>query len=196
MMGYVLGALVVLAVAFSLFLGRGAGLTDAVLSSGLSATELCLELCGTLALWSGFMKIAERSGLCEKISNFLSPLTNFLFKGLREISPKAINSITLNMTANLLGLGSAATPAALDAMSELDRINKKSIFASNYMVIFVALNTASFQILPTTVATMRKLYGSAEPMGIIVPVWVSSALSVIAAVGLAMLLAKGKREKK
>ncbi|NLC78927.1 MAG: spore maturation protein A [Ruminococcaceae bacterium] len=197
MMGYVLGALVVLAVVFSLFLGRGAGLTDAVLSSGLSATELCLELCGTLALWSGVMKIAERSGLCEVISTVLSPVTNFLFKGLREKSPKAINSITLNMTANLLGLGSAATPAALDAMNELNRLNGSSVFASNYMVIFVALNTASFQILPTTVATLRKLSGSAEPMGIIVPVWVSSAVSVIAAVGLAMLLAgkgRGKNE--
>ena len=155
MMSCVMGALVVLAIVFALFLGRASELTGAVLSSGISATELCLQLCGTLALWSGIMKIAERSGFCDVISKALSPLTNLLFKGLRERSPKAINSITLNITANLLGLGSAATPMALDAMSELDRLNGKSRYASDYMVIFVVLNTASFQILPT--------YGERKP---------------------------------
>lgn len=195
MMSCVMGALVVLAIVFALFLGRASELTGAVLSSGISATELCLQLCGTLALWSGIMKIAERSGFCDVISKALSPLTNLLFKGLRERSPKAINSITLNITANLLGLGSAATPMALDAMSELDRLNGKSRYASDYMVIFVVLNTASFQILPTTVATLRGLMGSENPLDIIVPVWVSSAVSVVVAVGTAFLLAKRKRGK-
>ena len=84
---------------------------------------------------------------------------------------------------------------ALDAMSELDRLNGKSRYASDYMVIFVVLNTASFQILPTTVATLRGLMGSENPLDIIVPVWVSSAVSVVVAVGTAFLLAKRKRGK-
>lgn len=195
MMNYLFGILTAASVLAAAALGNTAELTSAVLAEGPNAVELCLQLCGTVALWSGIMKIAERSGLCEKLSRAMSPLTGFLFPGLADESPRALASITMNMTANLLGLGSAATPMALDAMQELDRLNKGSEYASNFMVCFVALNTASFQILPTTVAAMRKLAGSAAPMGILVPVWISSAVSVTAAVGLAKLLGRRERRK-
>ncbi len=190
MMSYVMGALVALAFLFSLLLGRMNELSGAVLESGVSAVTLCFELCGTLALWSGVMRVAERAGLCDKISAWMAPLTNFLFHGLREQSPKALSSITLNITANLLGLGSAATPMALDAMTELDRLNGGSRAASDHMIVFVALNTASFQILPTTVATIRRLAGSENPMDILPCVWICSACSVCAAVGTALALRK------
>ncbi|MEA4912562.1 MAG: nucleoside recognition domain-containing protein [Oscillospiraceae bacterium] len=190
MMSYVMGALIALGFLFSLFLGRMNELSGAVLESGVSAVKLCIELCGTLALWSGVMRIAERAGLCEKISGAMAPLTDRLFPGLRGKSPHAIASITLNMTANLLGLGAAATPMALDAMAELDRLNDGARTASGDMIVFVALNTASFQILPTTVATIRRLAGCENPMDIIPCVWISSAVSVSVAVGSALLLNK------
>lgn len=190
MMSYVMGALMALGFLFSLFLGRMNELSGAVLESGVSAIKLCIELCGTLALWSGIMRIAERAGLCGLISRIMAPLTNRLFPGLRDKSPRAIASITLNITANLLGLGAAATPMALDAMAELDRINGGAQTACNDMIVFVALNTASFQILPTTVATIRRLAGCANPMDIIPCVWISSAVSVSVAVGSALLLNK------
>lgn len=190
MMNYVLMGLILLSILFGGLLGRMPELSAAALESGANAIELCLELCGTVALWCGVMKIAQKAGLCEKLSRLLSPITGFLFRGLKEQSPRAIESISMNMTANLLGLGSAATPMALDAMSELDRLNNKRKTASDYMVTFVVLNTASIQLLPTTVATIRRLHGSADPMEIIVCVWLSTAASVIAAVGLSKLLAR------
>lgn len=190
MMGYVIGILTVLAVGFSILLGRTAELSSTALASGIDAVKICLELLGTVAMWNGIMRIAEKSGLCEIINKGLSPVTNLLFKGLKDKSPKALSAISLNITANILGLGSAATPMALDAMTELDRINKHSTYASNYMVVFVALNTASFQILPTTVATLRSLAGSETPLDILPAVWITSAVSVTAAVGTAMFLRK------
>jgi spore maturation protein A len=188
MMSYVIGVLTVLAIVFGVLLGRTAELSGAALSGGVEAVKICLELLGAVAMWNGIMRIAEKSGLCEIINRLLVPVTGLLFRGLKERSPKALSAISLNIAANLLGLGAAATPMALDAMTELDRLNGGSAYASDYMVVFVALNTASFQILPTTVATLRSLAGSASPMDILPAVWVTSAISVAAAVGTAMLL--------
>ena len=195
MMNYVLMVLVVLSIVFGGLLGRMPELTSAVLESGVSAIQLCLELCGTVALWCGVMKIAQRSGLCEKLSRALSPVTNFLFRGLKEQSPRAIDSISLNITANLLGLGSAATPMALDAMAELDRLNRQCNVASDYMVNFVVLNTASIQLLPTTVATIRRLEGSADPLEIVVCVWLSTVASVVVGLSLAKLLGRFRKRR-
>lgn len=193
MMNYVLLVLVVLSLVFGGLLGRMPELSSAALESGVNAIQLCLELCGTVALWCGVMKIAQKSGLCEKLSRALSPVTGFLFRGLKEKSQRAIDSISLNITANLLGLGSAATPMALDAMAELDRLNGRRAQASDDMVTFVVLNTASIQLLPTTVATIRRLSGSADPLEIIVCVWLSTVASVIVAVGLAKLLGRFRK---
>ncbi len=188
MMGYVMGILILLALTFSVLLGTVDALSKAALSSGIEAVKLCFELCGTLALWSGIMRVAEKSGLCDVVNRVLSPVTNLLFRDLKRLSPRALSSISLNITANILGLGAAATPMALDAMAELDRLNRFSPVASDYMVIFVALNTASFQILPTTVATIRSAAGSNTPLDILPSVLIASACSVTVAVFLAMQL--------
>lgn len=192
MMGMVIGLLVVLSIIFSILLGRAPELSAAALSSGVEAVKICIELLGTVALWNGLMRIAEKSGLCQIINRVLTPVTGLLFRGLKEQSPQAINAISLNITANLLGLGSAATPMALDAMTELDRLNHHASRASNHMIVFVALNTASFQILPTTMATLRSLAGSKAPMDILLSVWITSAISVTTAVGVAMILCRNK----
>lgn len=190
MMNYVLLILVALSLAFGGLLGRMPELSSAALESGVNAVQLCLELAGTVALWCGIMKIAQKSGMCEKLSRALSPVTGFLFRGLKEKSQRAIDSISLNITANLLGLGSAATPMALDAMAELDRLNGQGAAASDDMVTFVVLNTASIQLLPTTVATIRRLSGSADPLEIIACVWLSTLMSVLVALTLAKLLGR------
>lgn len=193
-MNYVLMALTLLALVFGAALGSMQAVSAAVLESGAAAVRLCLELCGTVALWSGVMKIAERSGLCGTISRLLTPVTRLLFPGLRERSPRAVDAISMNITANLLGLGSAATPMALDAMAEMDRLNGRSPYASDEMVTFVVLNTASIQLLPTTVATIRRLEGSEAPMEILGCVLLATAASVTVGLTLALLLrGAGKR---
>ena len=191
-MNFILAALTAASVVFALLLGRMEALSAAVLSCGQGAMETCLQLCGTVALWSGIMRVAEKSGLCEKMSGLLSPVTDRLFRGLRAKSPKAVRAITMNMTANLMGLGAAATPMALEAMTELDRINGGSERASRHMVTLTALNTASFQLLPTTVASWRALAGSDSPMDILYCVWISSAVSVTLAAGLALCIGRRK----
>ncbi len=164
--------------------------TDAVLNAGQGATQLCLQIFGTLILWSGIMKIASRSGLCEAASKLLYPITGILFKGLKQKSPEALNFITMNITANLLGLGSAATPMGLAAMGSLDKINDTPDKASDYMITFVVMNTASIQLLPTTVATFRTLASSKDPLEIAVPVIVTSFCSVFVAVFVAKVINK------
>ncbi|MEG1984864.1 MAG: nucleoside recognition domain-containing protein [Oscillospiraceae bacterium] len=196
MMNCVILTLILLSIVFGALLGRMPELTGAALDSGVSAIKLCVELCGTVALWCGIMKIAHKSGLCDKLSRVLSPVTGFLFRGLKEKSKKAIDSISLNITANLLGLGSAATPMALEAMAELDKLNRQSNIASDYMITFVVLNTASIQLLPTTVAAIRRMEGSANPLEIIGCVWLSSIASVIVAIVSAKLLGRKKKEKR
>ena len=190
MMTFVMTGIILFSVVVSVLLGTLPQLSTAALESGGKAVEMCITLCGSLALWSGVMKVAERSGLCTVISRLLAPITNLLFRGLRERSEAALGYITMNITANLLGLGSAATPMGLAAMKELDTLNDGCPDASDWMVRFTALNTASFQLVPTTVATLRAAAGSAAPLEILPCVLLSSAVSVVIAVGCTFVFGK------
>ena len=127
------------------------------------------------------MRIAEKGGLTELLSKALSPLMRLLFPKLKPDGP-ACRAILMNMAANFLGLGNAATPFGLKAMNELEKENPIPGTASNSMVVFVVLNTASIQLIPTTVATLRLQYGSAQPMRILPAVWAASFLTALAAV--------------
>ena len=140
------------------------------------------------------MRIAEKGGLTELLSRALAPLMRLLFPKLKPTGP-ACRAILMNMAANFLGLGNAATPFGLKAMSELEKENPEPGVASNSMVIFVVLNTASIQLIPTTVDTLRLQYGSAQPMRILPAVWASSFLTALAAVLTAKLLGASSGRK-
>lgn len=188
MMSFVIGGMVLLSILSALFSGRMPDLEGATLGGGKQAVELAITLAGSLALWGGVMRIAEKSGVTKALCSLLSPLTKgLLFRRLPENSP-ALEAISMNMAANLLGLGNAATPLGLAAMRELEKESGGGTTATREMVVFVVLNTASMQLIPTTTAFLRLQMGSAEPMSILVPVWISSLLSVIVAVTVANLL--------
>ena len=140
------------------------------------------------------MRIAEKGGLTELLSRALAPLMRLLFPKLKPTGP-ACRAILMNMAANFLGLGNAATPFGLKAMSELEKENPEPGVASNSMVIFVVLNTASIQLIPTTVATLRLQYGYAQPMRILPAVWAASFLTALAAVLMAKLLGASSGRK-
>lgn len=145
------------------------------------------------------MKIAVKSGLTEKLSRLMAPVIGLLFRGLDYRSPAA-QAITLNLTANLLGLGNAATPLGINAMTELQKLNHQPETASDHMVLFVVLNTASLQLVPTTTALLRSKAGSAMPLDILPAVLCASAVSVTAGVLMAKLLnwlfpAEGSRRR-
>lgn len=180
MLNIVWSAIVILSVVCSICLGNINTLSETFINSASSAVELIITLAGVICLWSGIMKIADSSGLTEVMAKLFSPVLKFLFPRLHK-NGGAFKSITMNLTANLLGLGNTATPLGLRAMAQLQQENENKSTASDEMVIFVVMNTASMQLLPTMLGALRAEYGSDAPFEIIVPVWISSACALAVA---------------
>ena len=184
MLGYIWSFIIIFSLICSLFLGNTQNFSNSFTDSAADAIELLLTLAGVICLWSGLMKIAERSGFTRVIAKLLSPLLKRLFPRLDKNSA-AFEAISMNISANLLGLGNTATPPGLKAMRELHRLNGEGDRASDEMVTFVVMNTASLQLMPTTLGMLRAGYGSAAPFEILVPVWISSACALTVALVLA-----------
>ncbi len=187
MMNYIFGGMILLSFVFSILNGRLDQLSSTALEQAGNAVELTFSLTGVLCLWSGLMKIAQKSGLTKALGKALSPLTKRLFKGLNQ-QGEAMQAICMNIVANFLGLGNAATPLGIKAICAMKKEeNAKS--ATNNMVTFVVLNTASFQLIPTTIALLRMNNGAASPFDIMPAVWISSLTSVVIAITCAKLMA-------
>lgn len=150
---------------------------EIILSSAPSAYELLISLFPLIILWSGIMKIAEDSGLLHKFSNILRPILKRIFPSVKN--SKALDYISSNVAANMLGLGSAATPFGLKAMKELDKENKTKGRATDAMITFLVLNTSGVTILPMTVIALRMSYGSISPTCIILPSIIATTISTI-----------------
>ena len=191
MMNAVLAGMLIFSVVSAAFGGNMEALSAAALSGCGEAVTLVISLTGMLCLWCGLMKIAQQCRLTEAVARLFRPLTRLLFPELPAGSP-ALQAICMNLSANLLGLGNAATPLGLAAMRELQKLNRQKDTASNAMVTFVVLNTASLQLIPTTCAVLRQQAGSAAPMEILPAVWLSSVASAAAALTLARLLRGGR----
>lgn len=181
MMNYVWAAMMLIAVIFGAASGRMSEVTDAIYSGGSEAINVCITLAGVMAFWGGFMKIAEQAGITKIIGRLCSPFLRLIFPGL-DMKGKAAEAISMNVAANLLGLGNAATPLGIEAMKQLQKSNPLKDTASNHMVTFVVLNTASIQIVPTTIAALRAKYSSQTPMDIAPAIWLVSLAAL--AVGL------------
>ena len=184
MLNIVWSFIVVLSIICSICLGNSSGLSSAFIDSAASAVELIITLAGVICLWSGIMRIASKSGLTELFAKVFSPVLRPLFPKL-DRNGEAFKYITMNLTANLLGLGNTATPLGLKAMAELQKQNGSDT-ASDEMVIFVVMNTASMQLLPTMLGSLRQSYGSTAPFEIIVPVWLSSGCALAVALIIAL----------
>lgn len=192
MINYVWSIIVILSVICSIFLGNTESLSSAFIDSAASAVNLIITLAGVICLWSGIMRIAAKSGLTAVFARLFSPLLKPIFPRLERES-EAFGCITMNLTANLLGLGNTATPLGLKAMRELQRLNGYGDTASDEMVIFVVMNTASMQLIPTMLATLRQSSGSSAPFEIIAPVWISSGCALAVALMIACTGNKLKR---
>lgn len=186
MLNYIWSVLILLSIICSVALGNTQNLSNAFVDSAADAIQLLLTLAGVICLWSGLMKIAERSGLNALAARLFAPLLRPLFPRLKRDSA-AFEAITMNISANLLGLGNTATPLGLKAMKELHKLNGMSDTASDEMVVFVVMNTASLQLMPTTLGVLRASYGSSAPFEILVPVWIGSACALTVALIIAKL---------
>lgn len=161
--------------------GRVDEITSAALGSAGKAVELSIGLLGIICLWTGLMQIAEKSGIVSAISKLLMPLLRFLFPGVPK-NHKAMGAIVMNLSANFLGLGNAATPLGLKAVSELQKLNRSKDTATNEMCMFLVLNTSVIQLIPATVLAVRADAGSANPAEIIVTTWIASLCASVAGI--------------
>jgi spore maturation protein A len=182
-------ALLAIAIAFAAATGRLAALTPAALDAAKAAVTLSLGLAGVMTLWLGLMRVAEEAGLVRALARATRPLLRRLFP---EVPPEhpALGSILMNLSANVIGVGNAATPFGVKAMQELETLNPHPGTATDAQALLCALNTASVQLVPSTVLALRVAAGSKAPGEIIGPTVVASACGAIVAVIAAKLLAR------
>jgi len=180
--------MIILALVYGILTGNGEALSSAATSSVNSAVTLCISLCGIYALWCGLMKVAEKGGLLKGMCKILHPVIKRLYPSAANDEP-AKQAITLNMAANMLGLGNAATPAGQNAMKQLKRISGKEE-ASDDMVMLLVVNNSSLQIIPTTVIALRAAAGSTSPTDIVLCSILSAAIATTVAIFSARFLAR------
>jgi spore maturation protein A len=191
MLNYIWFAMMAIALVAGMINGRIDEVTEAAIDMAKVSVEIAIGLIGIMALWLGTLKIAEKSGLIKIIARLLKPITIRLFPEVPADHP-AMGSIVLNMSANMLGLGNAATPLGLKAMQQLQELNPNKNTASNSMVMFLAINTSSVQIiLPATVVALM----GAAASEIFLTTILATLASTIAAVSAVKLLEKLKHFK-
>ena len=177
----------VISLLFGIATGRLPDVTNAVMEGASGAVELCLSMTGTLCLWSGVMEIMDRSGITAKLAAGFRPLLRFLLPDASR-DPETLAAVSACVAANLMGLGSAATPLGIRAACRMARGCNGT--ASDDLCTLVVLNTASIQLIPTTIASVRAAAGALSPFDILPAVWFSSLLSVSAGLLAARILAR------
>ncbi len=172
---------IIMSFLFAIFSGNLDSLNSSIFKSTEEAINLCLTLLGTMTLWNGIMKIASETILIEKLTQHLTPIINFLFPELKKDS-ELKNIICMNIIANILGLGNAATPLGIKAMKAMQEKNINKEVLTDSMATLIVLNTASIQIIPTTAIAIRNSLGSVNPSSIIFPVWIATISAAIAGI--------------
>ena len=176
-MPFFLTALLMLSLVFGCITGQLPAVSSAAMEGAQAAVELCLSMAGAICLWSGVMTLMDRCGLSRKLARLLRPVLRRLLPSASRDS-ETLAAVSANVSANLLGLGNAATPLGIQAATRM--AEGCGGVASDELCRLVVLNTASIQLLPTTVAAVRSAHGCAAPFDILPSVWLSSALSVAA----------------
>ena len=178
MINYIWFALIFFGVLVGLITGAGDNISKAIVNSSADTVTFIIELTGIMCFWCGVMKVAEKSGFTEKLSKILKPVLKLIFKGAAQ-DEKTLGAIVMNLTANMMGLSNAATPFGIKAMEEMDRLNNTKENASNDMALFLVLNAACIQIVPSTIISIRAACNSENPGIIILPAIVSTATAAL-----------------
>ena len=176
MMNYLLPIMAVFSLFCAIATGKINELSGAVVTGGSDAISLVIKLAGVICLWNGLTAIAQKSGLTALICKLFSPLLRLIFPKLKD--KQAREAIAMNITANFLGLGNAATPLGLEAMKRLQNANPTPERATDEMARFVVINSAAIHLVPTTIALLRSEYGSSAPMEILAPALTTSTIAL------------------
>lgn len=180
MMNYIWGSMLLLGIVFAAFNGKASEFTDGLMNSCTEAVEFIIALAGIMAVWSGLMKIAEESGLIQKVASAVKPLMSFLFPSVKNRQTTAM--MIMSFIANIFGAGNSATVFSLKAMELLDEENDHSPDASDSMCMFVALTMSMIQLVPITVIKIRSDLGSSSPEDIILPSIIAGLISMVISV--------------
>lgn len=189
MLNYIWMGLLLVGFAVGIINGRIDEVTKAAMDSAQSAVTVCIGLLGVMCLWTGLMKVAEKSGLVAGIGRLVRPVMTFLYPDIPKNHP-ALGAIVMNLVANFLGLGNAATPLGIKAMSQLQSLNKDKKTATDSMCMFLVMNTAAIQLVPASIIALRTAEGSKKPAEIIVCIWMASLCATIMGVIAAKLLSR------
>lgn len=174
---------------YAFFSGNIEQVSNGIFESLTDVVNLSLTFLGTMCLWNGIMEIAKKTTLIKKLTSLLKPLIKFLFPELTK-NEKAKEEISMNIIANVLGLGNAATPLGLKAMKTMQKENKDKTTLSNSMAMFILINTASIQLIPTNVIAIRNSLNSTAPTQIIFPVWIATIVAAISSIMAAKVFIK------
>lgn len=191
MVNVIWAALILIAIVFSLITGNIDTINNGILTHATSGINLVLEMMPLIVLWTGIMKIAEESRLLDVFSRMLNPILSKLFPSLPR-EHKALGYIASNIAANMLGLGSAATPFGLKAMDELQKDNPKKDTATEAMITFLVLNTGGVTIIPTTVIALRIMHGSGDATCIIITSVIATFIASLSGLVLDYLIRRRK----
>ena len=181
MINYIWFVMIFLGLIVGIFTGNGEGISNAIIGSIDSTVSFIIGLVGLMCFWCGVMKVAEKSGFTEKLAKLMKPILKLIFKESAK-DEKALGAIVMNITANMMGLGNAATPFGIKAMEEMDRLNNEKGRASNDMALFLVLNAACIQLVPSTVLSIRAAAGSTNPGVIILPAIISTGTAAMVGV--------------
>ena len=192
MLNYIWAIMLIVGFVVGIFNGKADEVTKAVMDSAGNAVQLCIGLLAIMCLWTGMLGIAEKSGLVSSLEALVRPIIKFLFPEIPR-KHKAAGAIVSNLVANFFGLGNAATPLGIKAMSELQRLNPQKDTATNSMSMFLVLNTSAIQLIPATIIALRVAGGSQNPGEIIVTIWIASICASIAGVTAVKVFSKWGR---
>lgn len=192
MIRYLWSALILIGIAVGIACGNVQEVSDAVLVGAKEAAELAISMIGVYALWLGLLNILDEAGAVRALAKRAQKGIAFLFRGLKKGS-EAVAYITLNLIANMLGMGNAATPFGLKAMQAMQRENPKPDTATHDMCLFIVLNTASVQLIPLSIIAVRAASGSANPAEIVIPAFIATLATAIFGVLAAKICAAASR---
>ena len=182
-------AFLIISFIYAILNGNIEEFNNSIFTSCAQTVDLIIKLFGTMCLWNGLMKIVQETSLMKKLTKFISPLMKILFPKMKK-EDKEYKEITINIIANLLGIGNAATPLGLKAMQTMQEKNPQKDKITDSMAMFIVLNTASIQLIPSTVIAVRASLGSVNPSQIIVPVWIATIAADVAGIVASKILMK------
>lgn len=192
MVNIIISAIIVFSIGYGIATREAQNITNAIIESGTQAIETLISITGMMAVWGGVLNVADKAGISGFVANKLSHILSLLFKGLDD-DENAKKAVSMNLVANLLGLGNAATPLGIEAMRSLEK--SKGKYSESNMLLLCLLNTCSLEIVPMTVLSLRSKFESFASDEIVIPSMIASAISVLVAVTLWSVFKNSRKRK-